>query len=76
MKTEEKIKRLREKQEAFKGGLEKIKEQVGYTFELGVLPYLKRPDISINEKIEAICEYLDIKIVTEPEKIKVIKKEK
>ena len=48
-----------------------IKEEIGHVFEVFPVtqPGLRAPDISVHEKIKAICEYLKIEIIKEPEKI-------
>ena len=75
MKRKEEIKSLQTKQHHSETGLDSIKGQIGYTFEAELCPHLARPDISITEKVDAICKHFGIEIVKKPEEIKVVKKE-
>ena len=56
--------------------LEDIQKELGYKyFWIGRAGGYKRPEISILEKIDAICEFLGVDIIKKPESIKAVKKE-
>ncbi len=63
--------------ESIKEDIREIKKAIGYVeflFNMGFFPTLKKPSVSISEKVDKVCEHLGIKIEQTAPEIKVRKK--